>query len=394
MSPKNKTIKVYGERGEQVRVYVEGDLVRVRWRDHGIRKTRSWGVSPEAKAEAKAFAEGIIDARKHPVVTRAPLTLRELWEQYAEAEFPALRPTSQRRYAERWQKWERFHKRETIAEAVDEGHAERYRAARAGLGIAVNQIAEEIKMAKVVHAWGHRRRLLSANYLTLYQFKIKKEDRPALPAEYRMADFHAILAQFKPDQWGQWRPWAALTVLGYQGVRTNALLHLQWADVTDGVLTWRAEWDKLGREWTQPIRSETARALEVCRQWRATLGYTGPWVFFTQDERKVKAGKPAIYGASALAAALKKAEKAAAVAHLDLRAMHGLRRMVAGEVARVTGNPLMAAQFIGDTDLRVVQRSYLKRRDDQLRDVATLLDADLVDPKGQSIGNGTTNGEG
>jgi hypothetical protein len=41
---------------------------------------------------------------------------------------------------------------------------------------------------------------------------------------------------------------------------------------------------------------------------------------------------------------------------------------------RLTGDIAAAAQFIGDTDLRVVSRSYLKRRDDQLRAVADRLD--------------------
>ncbi len=39
----------------------------------------------------------------------------------------------------------------------------------------------------------------------------------------------------------------------------------------------------------------------------------------------------------------------------------------------------MAVQFIGDTDLRVVNRSYLKRRDDQLRAVARTLDEATLD---------------
>ena len=60
--------------------------------------------------------------------------------------------------------------------------------------------------------------------------------------------------------------------------------------------------------------------------------------------------------------------------HLVLRAMHGLRRMVVGEIIKLTGDIVSAAHFIGDKDLRVVNKSYTKRRDDQLRDVASRLD--------------------
>src|SRR5829696_3768061 len=111
-------------------------------------------------------------------------------------------------------------------------------------------------MAKLVYAWGQRRRLLKLNDLALYRFKIAKEDRRELPAEYRLEDFDKILRQFDPSQWGQWRPWALLTLLGTQGIRTNSARHLQWADVDleDGTLAWRARWDKLGREWRQPLR--------------------------------------------------------------------------------------------------------------------------------------------
>ena len=51
--------------------------------------------------------------------------------------------------------------------------------------------------------------------------------------------------------------------------------------------------------------------------------------------------------------------------------------MVAGEVLAQMGDPKRAMDFIGDTDLRVMQR-YLKRRDDRLTAVAAQLDT----PKG------------
>ena len=53
-----------------------------------------------------------------------------------------------------------------------------------------------------------------------------------------------------------------------------------------------------------------------------------------------------------------------------LRAMHGFRRMVVGEIIKLTGDIVAAAHFIGDKDLRIVNKSYTKRRDDQLREVA------------------------
>ena len=57
--PSAKWRKTYGEHGNTVRVWREGDLVRVRWRERGIRKTKSWTFSTEAFEEAKAFAKAM-----------------------------------------------------------------------------------------------------------------------------------------------------------------------------------------------------------------------------------------------------------------------------------------------------------------------------------------------
>lgn len=377
MSPRLKTIQTLGAHGSRVRVFIQGDLVRVRWRVNGVRKHQSWANTPENRATAKAFAVGIAEARKHPGDRpKLRLTLRELWDRYQEAEFPSLRPKSQERYLERWRKWERFLGRDFIAEATTQENVDQYRTARAEYGIVVNQIAEEVKLAKTVYAWGQRRRLLGQNDLALYRFKVAKEDRRESPAEYRMDDFTRILERLNPGEWGQWRPWGLLTLLGYQGVRTNAARHLQWADVDleAGVLTWRAKYDKIGKEWHQPLRSPTRQALALAWAWRERQQYHGPWVWFSEDKRHGAKGNEPVYTHQALAYQLTQAEERAKVPHLDLRAMHGLRRMVVGEIVRLTGDIAAAAQFIGDTDLRVVNRSYLKRRDDQLRAVAERLD--------------------
>lgn len=384
MTPLLKTLVTYGARGSRVRVYLEQGavtrLVRVRWRVNGVRKHRSWPDTSANRLEAKAFALGLSEARREGVTKPRPkLTLRELWERYQEAEFPTLRPKSQERYLERWRKWERFLGRDFLAEDTTQENADQYRTARTELGIVINQVHEEVKMAKMVYAWGQRRRLLAINDLALYRFKIAKEDRRESPDEYRMEDFTRILAEFRPAEWAHWRPWAMLTLLGYQGVRTNSARHLQWADVDleAGLLTWRAKYDKLGREWTQPIRERTREALLLAWDRRTGARHTGPWVFFSQDQRPAKHGKDPIYTHQALAYALTAAETRAHVPHIELRAMHGLRRMVVGEIMALTGDLMAAAAFIGDVDLRVVGTRYLKRRDDQLRAMAARMDAAL-----------------
>ncbi len=177
------------------------------------------------------------------------------------------------------------------------------------------------------------------------------------------------------------------------GVRQRAALHLQWEDVDleAGVVTWRAQYDKVGREWSQPIRDATRSALLTALYWRERDGYTGPWVFYSSWSSKAKGREaPGVFGAQGLWKALRNAEVAAGVPSLPLRSAHGLRRMVAGEVLRETGDLVLATHFIGDTDFRVMQR-YLKRRDDRLEAVAKQLDkAHKPTPKPQPHRNAET----
>jgi integrase len=163
-------------------------------------------------------------------------------------------------------------------------------------------------------------------------------------------------------------------ILGHHGVRESAALHLQWADIdieADDVI-WRAEHDKLGREWRQALTWELLSVLEWAQWWRTKLGYTGPWIFFSRDRRsgarKDGPAKPGVYRAQSFWSALTKAERRVGIEHRPYRAAHGLRRMVAGQVLQDTGDPVLAMHYIGDTDMKTMRR-YLKRRDDRLRQV-------------------------
>ena len=164
-------------------------------------------------------------------------------------------------------------------------------------------------------------------------------------------------------------------ILGHQGVRASAALHLRWDDIDyehEDVI-WRAELDKVGREWRQALTWEMVSALTWARWWREKVGYTGPWVFFSLHRRSGAGrdghARPGVYRVQSFWAALIKAERRVGVTHQPYRAAHGLRRMVSGEVLERTGDPVLAMHYIGDTDMKVMQK-YLKRRDDRLREVA------------------------
>lgn len=74
---------------------------------------------------------------------------------------------------------------------------------------------------------------------------------------------------------GQWRPWVAINLMAHQGIRASAVLHLRWSDVdlVTGLINWPASWDKMGRQWVQPIRGGTMKSFEVADAMRRKHQY-------------------------------------------------------------------------------------------------------------------------
>lgn len=376
MAPARKTLAIYGAKGSRVRVLIhDAETVRVQWyegpKGEKQRHSKDWPNTPEAKKTAKAWAKGFSEERSSERKAEKP-GVREIWERYATAEFPALRRRSQEIYAEYWRYWEQmwgktFRAEDATLEMVDE-----FRAALRGRGLAVTTIGEAIRTVKRIYRWAHKRRLIPANPIGDYEYRIAKDDRKESPDEFSAGEFDKILGKLDPESATQWRAFVALSICGYQGVRQRAALHLQWPDIAEAAndITWRREWDKMGREWKQPIRAGTLRALAVARYHRERSGYTGPWVI-PQGSKKSKGD--GTYSPQSLWSALQGAEKRAKIRHRTGRGAHGLRRLLAGEVNAATGDAVLAMHAIGDTDLRVMTR-YLKRRDERIRGAFEKLD--------------------
>jgi len=334
---------------------------------------KSWSNTAENRKAAKAWAKGFSEVREQapshsPTQVRA--TLREIWERYKVAEFHTLRPRTQQNYSERWQEWERFAGRDFIAEDTTLEMIDDLRAARVKLGLSINQTAETIKVIKLVFRWAQRRELILRNRVVLYRFKVSKEERRTGVEEYQPDDFRKLLAQLDPRNSREWRAWAITAICGTQGARINAVLHVRWEDVgfDEGRVIWRKEWDKMGHEREQPLTSLAREAFFVALGWSLRDRTESGWVFYTPTQKKRERGDH-IYHVSSYWRMLRTAEDNAGIAHVKQRAAHGLRRMAAGNVLQLTNNPVVAMQWIGDTDLAMAKR-YLKRRDTALQDVA------------------------
>jgi integrase len=258
------------------------------------------------------------------------------------------------------------------------------RAALEKQGLAVNTIARIVRGVKVVYNWGEAHELIARNKVHRYRFKVGKDKKPGKVAEYRKEDFLALCAALPLDG-RNWRAGGIVRLCGLQGVRQGAVRHLRWEDVSLATMTvtWRAKWDKLGREWKQPLRTESSHVLF---RLGAPDRFTGsPWVF--PAPRKRKTADP-VYSAQALWWALTEAEKRAGIPHLANRGAHGLRRMLAGDIMALTGNLKTAGDAIGDKDLRVLQQHYLGDREDQVRAAFERLDTERVTPTVTKNGTG------
>jgi integrase len=370
-----KTLFRFGRHGRSVRVFVErgGELVRVQWRQRGALRTQSWPNTGAARAEARAFAETIAEELAGPEARRGreSVTVRQLFERYLEAEGRSLRPATIRNRRADWRRWELFVGRGAIADELGPDRLAQLVAALDRQGLAARTIGEVVNTVKLIYNWGEEQEVLRRDRLVKYKYKVGKDRRPESPAEFSAEEFQQLLGVLRPDAAAGWRAWAVLALCGYQGARQWAVLHLQWADLDleAGVVTWRAAWDKQGREWRQPIREVTRAVLERVRRWHEASGLTSPWLFPAHHAR----AKSEVYTRDALCKALHAAEARAGIPHRVHRGAHGLRRMLAGDVLAATGNPKLAMEAIGDRDLKTMER-YLKRREGALSEAFRRLD--------------------
>lgn len=392
-SKKRKIIARHGKRGAWVKVILERghELLRVQWKEEskpGISGTQSWPNTKENKAVALAWAEGKASQLTRGIVQRPRLTLRQVWELYATANFPALRERSQKLYLENFRRWAITWGWEFIAEDTTLEMADEFRATCAKLGLGISTTRKTIYDVKMVFAWAEGRELMQRNRLQRYRFKVAKEDRPTPIDEYRAVDFGKLLGQLDPRRGNNWRPYVTLGICGLQGARQHSVLHLAVADIRlgrheitpdgpvwlNGELTWTARWDKTGTERKQPLRMATQILVEMALEWRERMAYTGPWLLPTGSKKS----RRETYSPQSLWAALVGAEKRAGMTHVDRRAAHSLRRMLAGDVNAATGDFMLGLQAIGDSDPRMAAR-YIRTRQDRVESAFAQLDEGRAD---------------
>jgi hypothetical protein len=131
---------------------------------------------------------------------------------------------------------------------------------------------------------------------------------------------------------------------------------------------WNPRFDKMGNERVQPLTRTAVRALRIARVWHHRRGEASRWVLAPARAATTERAAPWTYQAmnAALRALCDRCDPV--VPWVKGRAFHGFRKHAAGEVHRLTGSERAAADWIGDTDVKVVRRHYLKKRAEEQRE--------------------------
>lgn len=152
-----EVVAVYGASRRRVRVVRKmggaGPLLVVEWYERRTRKVKSGPDTRANLAVAKTWARTFSEARLLPrKVGGAKLGLRDLWELYTSACFPALRLRTQTLYRDDWRKWELFAGAATPAEDVTSQMLHGFRRALERQGLGVNGLRQVVKTCKVVYS--------------------------------------------------------------------------------------------------------------------------------------------------------------------------------------------------------------------------------------------------
>lgn len=348
-------------------------VARVEWRELGQRKTKTFhGARRDREAAARAYAEGVLDSLQGgDVVAPKRYTVHDLWTAYLTAHAPDWRPKTLVLAKARWKEFVLHVNPHTWADLVQPETLDTWRLAlltskrdKTDQAMARNQVAHHIQLVKSVWKFGKQRKLLADNPVADYAVK-KGRDYAALEVpEYTPEEWGAILAALPFRDSRRWRPWAAIAIDGMLAPRSRALLQLKWTDIDldRRLIRWPGETDKLGRVRVQPLPRDAVFVLRVCRVWARRQGYTGSFVFYGVQGRT----REATWTYAALNKQLHDAAERAGVRRIKYRAMHSLRRMAGGNVLAATGDITKVGDWLGDTDMRVLKKSYLRARPEGL----------------------------
>jgi len=218
-----------GKRGAYVRALLELGLVRVQWKESGRRKTESWPDTPDNRAIATAFAEGVAERLRAGLTpqTYQAVGVRAVWDDYLTRETEHLRPTSLKTLPNRWRTFETFVGASKVASTVTRQTLDKFRAEVKRVGHVGEQIARHVQAVKQIYEWAVDRDLIPPTKATSHSYKRSRDDKPMVIPDYSPRDAKKLLGAVDARKAGDWRLYLALHVLAFAGPRQNAARHLE-----------------------------------------------------------------------------------------------------------------------------------------------------------------------
>jgi integrase len=370
-------------------------VVTVEWREPGTKKraSRSWPLTAEGRRLARAHAEGTAERLSRVGVVKVDrLTLASLFTRFRAANEHTWRPSTRTSYLARWAIFENIVGAGEFADLVTQETLDDVRMrlrttkrAKTGEPMAPNQIREILARVCGIWRWAKRRKLLADNPLADYENAMGKDEGKLKVPEYTPDEYARILRVLDPTAARFWRAYGVIALAGLTGKRERALLELQWPaiDVAGRLIRWSSQTDKVGKEWVQPMADDTVTLLALLWAWREKIGYTGPYVFPSAHSRN----RVGHYTADALTKALHEAEKRAGVTYVKYRAIHSVKRYVVRDLYEKLGGDLIrVGRFVGNTNLKVLEESYLRERVGELKPVAAAIALPRTEPKALPAG--------
>jgi integrase len=385
-----------GERGCRVRLFEKtrgGGFHRAVWIAGAGEDRRSMNTAD--REEALRLGRMLLaELMKGEVRTspRPPLTLAELWRRYSSecAEYLDNKESTRKDSAARARILLAYFGADFLVDDLSKDRQRAYESARLAGGIVLGKNDEtdktrarspELDMS-VLHTmlqWATTVRLPNRDFLLqrnpLQGVKRIREKNKKQPVatweryEATVAAMQKLRAESESDEERmRWvRLELALFLAERTGKRVGSIRHLRWEDFDHarGVLSWRAESDKKGYDWSVPMPSEF---FETVRGFQRDIGAIAGYVFAANSA-------DGIMDRHTFEKGLRTAEKRARLAKLDGSLWHAYRRKWATErkhlplkdVARAGGwkdvNSLLGYQQADDASVLVVTSSTLKLRE-------------------------------
>jgi integrase len=374
-----------------VRVYVERGRVWLQYPTAANRRAkRSWPDSKASRKFALTAAREVLVKLSGQTMSE-DMTLNNLWEKYTKGHLRNRRERTKELYAEGWKHFVDFNGGNMLASSVTPMHLEEFandlldRKVRGGeKGYAVRTIRGFLGTVRTVIRYGELHRLIPKLNLSDYRFSPPKDALKESPGEYSAEEWMAILEEVANPtplpgkklgvrRKRPWRTWGAIALAGLQGTRINAVLHLRLADFNfkKGTIRLDPKWDKTANGAKQPMSENTRAVLERVLEERKREGCDSDWLFPASTP-----GQSEPYDYQIVWWMLCRAELGAGIEHEPGRAAHGFRRLVAGDVAELTGNATLAMHVIGDKDPGQV-KSYVKARGTAIKNALAVRDERL-----------------